>query len=115
MRASGLRTAVSGPPHAERSRVVVRRLFRVPDREHHGVHPDNGKVEGSVLRWPGHIARMRTGSQTAQLLASLLDNLSINAKRMMVSLYTMTTSSPGWVDRLDADLIELLAAEPRVG
>ena len=33
----------------------------------------------------------------------------------MVSLYTMTTTSPGWVDRLDAALIELLAAEPRVG
>ena len=33
----------------------------------------------------------------------------------MVSLYTMTTSSPGRVDRLDAALIELLAAEPRVG
>ena len=33
----------------------------------------------------------------------------------MVSLYTMTTISPGRVDRLDAALIELLAAEPRVG
>ena len=34
---------------------------------------------------------------------------------MMVSLYTMTTISPGRVDHLDAALIELLAAEPRVG
>src|SRR4249919_4239850 len=34
---------------------------------------------------------------------------------MMVSLYSMTTISPGQVDRLDAALIELLAAEPRVG
>ena len=33
----------------------------------------------------------------------------------MVSLYTMTTVSPGRVDHLDAALIELLAAEPRVG
>ena len=33
----------------------------------------------------------------------------------MVSLYSMTTSTPGSVDRLDAALIELLAAEPRVG
>ena len=34
----------------------------------------------------------------------------------MVPLYTMTTTtSPGRVDRLDAALIELLAAEPRVG
>jgi DNA-binding Lrp family transcriptional regulator len=41
--------------------------------------------------------------------------MSINAERMMVSLYTMTTTSPGWVDRLDAALIELLAAEPKVG
>jgi len=34
---------------------------------------------------------------------------------MMVSVYTMTTSDPGRVDRLDAALLELLAAEPRVG
>jgi DNA-binding Lrp family transcriptional regulator len=33
----------------------------------------------------------------------------------MVSLYIMTTSDPGPVDQLDAELIELLAAEPRVG
>ena len=33
----------------------------------------------------------------------------------MVSLYTMTTSDRGLIDRLDAALIELLAAEPRVG
>ena len=41
--------------------------------------------------------------------------LSINTERAMVSLYTMTTVSPGRVDHLDAALIELLAAEPRVG
>ena len=33
----------------------------------------------------------------------------------MVSLYIMTTDLPGRVDRLDAALIELLSAEPRVG
>lgn len=33
----------------------------------------------------------------------------------MVSLYTMTTSGPEPIDRLDAALIELLTAEPRVG
>ena len=33
----------------------------------------------------------------------------------MVSVYTVTTSDPGSIDRLDAALIELLAAEPRVG
>ena len=33
----------------------------------------------------------------------------------MITLYTMTTVSPTRVDRLDAALIELLAAEPRVG
>ena len=33
----------------------------------------------------------------------------------MVSLYTMTTSHGGPVDDLDAALIELLAAEPRIG
>ena len=34
---------------------------------------------------------------------------------MLVSLYTMTTSDHGLIDPLDAALIELLAAEPRVG
>jgi DNA-binding Lrp family transcriptional regulator len=33
----------------------------------------------------------------------------------MVSLYSMTTTGTGAIDRLDAALIELLAAEPRVG
>jgi DNA-binding Lrp family transcriptional regulator len=33
----------------------------------------------------------------------------------VVSLYDMTTSDAGRIDRLDAALIELLAAEPRVG
>ena len=33
----------------------------------------------------------------------------------MISLYIMTTDFPGRVDRLDAALIELLSAEPRVG
>ena len=41
--------------------------------------------------------------------------MSIGTERTMVSLYTMTTVSPGRVDRLDAALIELLAAKPRVG
>ena len=34
---------------------------------------------------------------------------------MLVPVYTMTTSDYGLIDRLDAALIELLAAEPRVG
>jgi DNA-binding Lrp family transcriptional regulator len=33
----------------------------------------------------------------------------------MITLYTMTTASPARVDHLDAALIQLLAAEPRVG
>src|ERR1700747_3330777 len=33
----------------------------------------------------------------------------------MVSLHSMTTSAQATIDRLDAALIELLAAEPRVG
>jgi DNA-binding Lrp family transcriptional regulator len=33
----------------------------------------------------------------------------------MVSVYTVTTSGPGRIDRLDAALIELLTSEPRVG
>ena len=33
----------------------------------------------------------------------------------MVSLYSMSTREPGSIDPLDVALIELLAAEPRVG
>jgi DNA-binding Lrp family transcriptional regulator len=44
-----------------------------------------------------------------------MDILSINTERNVVSLYGMTTSAPGAIDQLDATLIELLAAEPRVG
>jgi len=33
----------------------------------------------------------------------------------VVSLYSMTSSNPGSIDRLDAALIKLLAAEPRIG
>ena len=58
---------------------------------------------------------MRMIFQTAQPTEILLIILSIYTERMMVSLYTMTTTSPGRVDRLDAALIELLAAEPKVG
>jgi DNA-binding Lrp family transcriptional regulator len=39
----------------------------------------------------------------------------INSERVMVFLYSMTTTSRGSIDSLDAALIELLAAEPRVG
>src|SRR5207249_6274919 len=112
IRVPGLRSAVRGPPHAERGRVVVRRLLRVTDREHHGVHADDGKA---VLRWRRHADSMRTISQCVQSTAMPLVTLAINATRMMVSLYTMTTVPPGRVDGLDAALIELLAAEPRVG
>jgi DNA-binding Lrp family transcriptional regulator len=41
--------------------------------------------------------------------------LPIHAERSVVSLYTMTTGEHEPIDRLDAALIELLAAEPRVG
>src|ERR1700736_3272985 len=58
---------------------------------------------------------MRTASQSAQSTAMSLVILSINTERLMVSLYTMTIVSSGRVDHLDAALIELLAAEPRVG
>jgi len=58
---------------------------------------------------------MRVYLQTALPVRFSLVNLIINAERMLVSLYTMTTDSPGRVDRLDAALIELLAAEPRMG
>jgi DNA-binding Lrp family transcriptional regulator len=58
---------------------------------------------------------MRMIFQTAQPTEILLVILSIYTERMMVSMYTMTITSPGRVDRLDAALIELLAAEPKVG
>jgi DNA-binding Lrp family transcriptional regulator len=41
--------------------------------------------------------------------------MSTNSELMVVSLYTMTTPDPESIDRLDAALIELLTAEPRVG
>jgi DNA-binding Lrp family transcriptional regulator len=55
------------------------------------------------------------GFQPAQPTVTLLVILSINTERTLVSLPTMTTDPPGRVDALDAALIELLAAEPRVG
>jgi DNA-binding Lrp family transcriptional regulator len=58
---------------------------------------------------------MRSWLQTAQLKVICLVILTIYAERVMVSVYTMTTSDRGSIDRLDAALIELLAAEPRVG
>jgi DNA-binding Lrp family transcriptional regulator len=58
---------------------------------------------------------MRFGLQTAQLDIILLVILTIYTERMLVSVYTMTTSDHGFIDRLDGALIELLAAEPRVG
>jgi DNA-binding Lrp family transcriptional regulator len=45
----------------------------------------------------------------------LLGTLSSNTEQAMITLYTMTTVSSARVDHLDAALIELLAAEPRVG
>ena len=45
----------------------------------------------------------------------MLVTLPINTERTLVSLHTMTTDSLRRVDALDAALIELLAAEPRVG
>src|SRR5580704_11282544 len=112
VRVPGLRAPVGDPPHAERGRVVVRCLLRVPDREHHGVHADDGKA---ALRWRRHANSMRPSSQTAQSSTFLLVILPIYAERAMVSVYTMTTSDRGLIDRLDAALIELLTAEPRVG
>jgi len=115
VRRSGLRPAVGHPPHAERGRVVVRRLLRVADREDHGVHADDGEVEGSVPGWRRHGPSMPTRFQTAQPCASLLVRLPIYTERNVVSLYSMTTREPGSIDPLDAALIELLASEPRVG
>src|SRR5215470_13619210 len=112
VRVPGLRAAVRGPAHAERGRVVVCRLLRVPDREDHGVHADDGEA---VLLWRAHAVSMRTCPQTAQPSASLLVRLTIYTERNVVSLYSMTSSNPGSIDRLDAALIKLLAAEPRIG
>lgn len=55
------------------------------------------------------------GFQCVQPTENTLIILPINTERGMVSLYSMTTSSRGSVDSLDAALIGLLAAEPRVG
>jgi DNA-binding Lrp family transcriptional regulator len=58
---------------------------------------------------------MRMGFQYVQPMEIPLVILSINTERVMVSLYSMTISGRESVDSLDAALIELLAAEPRVG
>jgi DNA-binding Lrp family transcriptional regulator len=58
---------------------------------------------------------MRTCPQTAQPSASSLVRLTIYTERIVVFLYSMTSSHPGLIDHLDAALIELLAAEPRIG
>ena len=58
---------------------------------------------------------MRSRPQTAQSSPISLVILTIYPERVMVSVYTMTTSDHGLIDRLDAALIELLTAEPRVG
>jgi DNA-binding Lrp family transcriptional regulator len=58
---------------------------------------------------------MWTWPQNAQSPASLLRKLSIYSERSVVFLCSMTTSHPAPIDQLDAALIELLAAEPRVG
>jgi DNA-binding Lrp family transcriptional regulator len=58
---------------------------------------------------------MRMGFQYVQPIEITLVILSINTERVMVSLYSMTISGRESVDSLDAALIELLAAEPRVG
>jgi len=50
-----------------------------------------------------------------QLKVHTMVKLPSYAERSVASLYTLTTPDPGPVDRLDAALIELLAAEPRVG
>jgi DNA-binding Lrp family transcriptional regulator len=58
---------------------------------------------------------MRTYPQSAQPSTISLVILSIYSERTVVFLYGMTTNDQGRIDRLDAALIELLAAEPRVG
>jgi DNA-binding Lrp family transcriptional regulator len=58
---------------------------------------------------------MRMAFQCVQPTENLLVILTINTERMVVSLYSMTISGRGSADSLDAALIELLAAEPRVG
>jgi hypothetical protein len=74
IRAAGLRAAVGDPPHAERRRVVVRRLLRVPHCEHHGVHADDPEA---VLRWRSRVNKMRNKAQNAQTSSSILVSLTI--------------------------------------
>jgi len=74
--------------------------------------PMTGKLSCDGVVIP---ASMRTRFQTAQPIDFLPVKLTINNERRMVFLYSMTISGRGPVDSLDAALIELLAAEPRVG
>src|ERR1022692_1693301 len=72
-------------------------------------------MPSSALKGRGHSASMRSSSKSAQSSVNSLVNLPIYSERTVVFLRSMTTSDPGLIDRLDAALIELLAAEPRVG
>jgi DNA-binding Lrp family transcriptional regulator len=58
---------------------------------------------------------MRILLQTVQPSVVLLIKLTFYSERTVVSLYIMTSSDQDGIDRLDCALIELLAAEPRVG
>jgi DNA-binding Lrp family transcriptional regulator len=58
---------------------------------------------------------MRLWLQNVQPKAILSSILSIYPERSVVFLCSMTTSPPGLIDGLDAALVELLGAEPRVG
>jgi len=53
--------------------------------------------------------------QNAQLAARYLVILSIYSELSVVSSHNVTTNQSGLIDGLDAALIELLAAEPKVG
>jgi DNA-binding Lrp family transcriptional regulator len=58
---------------------------------------------------------MRTLLQNVQPSVVRLIKMSFYSERTVVSLYSMSVSNPALIDQLDVAIIELLAAEPRVG
>src|SRR6185503_14870012 len=111
-----LRAAVGDAGHAERAGVVVRGLLGVADDEGDVVDPGDGEriryfFPGPGAGCAGHGVQLRRGAGAGQRTLFWMVNMHISSalRGDWVSRLTST------VDALDADLLALLAAEPRIG
>ena len=128
--AAGLRAAIGDAAHAEGGGVEVRGLPGVADGEDYGVHASHRESIGRChLRHclgchcllPVCTARadfhcsIRQGVMLRNGAVDWLDNLPQDELHRLTILYRLHRRSAGMIDELDGRLIELLAAEPRVG